>query len=269
MFIAERLEKIRQILLEQKTIDITSLCEMLGVSDVTVRKDLERLEDEKFLKKIHGGAVLSEGVDERYFQQNEVFPFYDEKTAIAEKALSLIGEFDSLFIGPGSSCYIFAKMLYRYRNVRVITNNLNTLSFLYNAVKRVYVLGGEIGYRDNMMFSSGDKELRELDNIFLNKAIITYNGIDLETGFTLDEMSLVKIYEKVFSISKEVIVLASENKFGHHGMYHSRSLKDVDYLITNRKPGDQFAEKFETGKVNVLIAGDEKGKSPPPPAVNT
>lgn len=256
MLVAERLEKIRQILLENKTANITTLCEILQVSDVTVRKDLERLEKEQFLTKIHGGAVLSEGVHERYLQQNEVFPFYDEKIAIAETALSLVGEFDNLFIGPGSSCYLFAKMLFRHRNVRVITNNLNSLSALYNAVKRLYVLGGEIGYRDNMMFSTGDKELMELDNIFLNRAVVTYNGIDLETGFTLDEPALVNIYDKVFSISKEVIVLASENKFNQHGMYPSRNLGEVDYLITNKKLEDRFSKHFNDTNVKVLVAGE-------------
>lgn len=253
MFVAERLERIRKILLEQKTTNITTLCEILDVSDVTVRKDLERLENEKFLKKIHGGAVLVEGVHERYFQQDVVIPLYDEKTVIAEKALSLIGEFDNIFIGPGSSCYIFSKLLYRHRNVRVLTNNLNALNFLYNSVKKVYVLGGEIGHRDNQMFSVGVDNLVELDNILLNKAIVTYNGIDLESGFTLDEMTLINIYAKVFSISKEVIVLASENKFNHHGMHHSLKLDEVDYLVTNKKLEDQFAQRFEGTKVKVLL----------------
>jgi DeoR/GlpR family transcriptional regulator of sugar metabolism len=254
LLVEERLEKIRQILMEKKTVNITTLCEILEVSDVTVRKDLERLEKEQFLTKIHGGAVLSEGAPERYMQQKEDFPFNNEKIAIAEKALDLIGEFDNLFIGPGSSCYIFAKMLYRFQNVRVITNNLNAINILYNSVKRLYVLGGEIGYRDNMMFSTGDKDLRELDNIFLNKAIVTYNGIDLETGFTLDELSLVNIYSRIFSISKEVIVLASENKFNLHSMYPSRRLEEVDYLVTNKKLEDQFSERFDGTKVKVLIA---------------
>lgn len=257
MFVAERLEKIRQLLLKHKTVNIGLLCDALNVSDVTVRKDLERLEQERFLRKIHGGAVLAEGVHERYYLQNDVFPFHEAKVSIAEKALSLIGEFDNIFIGPGSTCYILAKMLHQHRNLRVVTNNLNSLSVLYNSVKRVYVLGGEIGYRDNMMFSAGDKDLRELDNIYLNKAFVTYNGIDLETGFTLDEMSLVNIYEKVFSISKEVIVLLSENKFNRHGMYPSLKLNDVDYLITNKVLESQFAKRFKGTKVQILIAESE------------
>jgi len=122
-FLAERLVKIREILLERKSINITTLCKLLNISDVTIRKDLERLEEEKFLKKIHGGAVLSKGVDNRYSQTKDTFLYYKEKQQIAGEAVKLIETFNNIFIGLGSTCYLFAKLLFGYNNVRVVTNN--------------------------------------------------------------------------------------------------------------------------------------------------
>jgi DeoR/GlpR family transcriptional regulator of sugar metabolism len=251
-FLAERLDRIREILLERKSVDVGTLCKILDVSDVTIRKDLERLEEEKFLKKIHGGAVLAEGVDERYFQGSDLFPYYDEKVRIAEEAVGLIGKFDNIFIGPGTSCYLFAKMLFGHNNVRVITNNINTLSILYNAVKQVTVIGGQIGHRDQMMFSSGFDGLHDLDGIFLNKAIVTYNGVDPVGGFTLDEKVLVEIYEKIFSISREVIVLASTNKLNHHSMFRSADLSRADYFITTATMDADLKEGLEKGQVRII-----------------
>ena len=252
MFLAERLEKIRQILLEKKNVDVNTLCELLEVSDVTIRKDLGRLEKEKFLKKIHGGAVLSEGVEARLPRQTEIFPAYEEKCRIAEKACTLVGKFDSLFIGPGSSCYLFAKALIGFGNVRVITNNVNAVSSLYDRVKKTVVLGGEIGYRDNMLFSSGEEGLKILDDIYLNKAIVTFNGIDMDLGFTLDELALAAIYEKIFSISKEIIVLASGNKFDHRSMYHSGPFSEADYVVTGGDIPNQYKERFNQENVRVI-----------------
>jgi DeoR family transcriptional regulator, fructose operon transcriptional repressor len=251
-FFAERLEKIREIMLERKTVDVTTLCKILDVSDVTIRKDLDRLEEEKFLTKIHGGAVLSEGVDDRYFQTKDSFPYYKEKQKIAEEAAKLIDTFDNIFIGPGSSCYLFAKMLFGHRNVRVVTNNINCLGILYNSVKKVNVIGGEIGHRDDMLFSSGTDGFPELDGVFLNKAIVTYNGVTPDGGFTLDEMVLVNLYEKMFSISKEVIILASSNKIGHHSMYRSADLSRADYFITTASMDAHLKEGFEQGQVRVV-----------------
>ena len=251
-FLAERLEKIREILLERKTVDVSTLCRILNVSDVTIRKDLDRLEEEKFLTKIHGGAVLSEGVDDRYFQNKETVPFYKEKQRIAEEAVKLIGTFDNIFIGPGSTCYLLAKMLFGYDNVRVITNNINALGLLFNSVKKVSVVGGEIGHRDNMMFSSGNHGFPELDGIYLNKAIVTYNGVDPDIGFSLDEMVLVNLYEKAFSISREIIVLASNNKIGHHGMYRSAHLDRADYIITTASLEEDLRTKLESGNVRII-----------------
>lgn len=252
MFLAERLGKIRQLLLEKKNIDVNTLCELLDVSDVTIRKDLDRLEKEKFLKKIHGGAILAEGVDAHLYRQAEIYPSYEEKCRIAEKACSLIGQFDSLFIGPGSSCYLFAKTLVGFSNVRVITNNINALSILYNGVKKTVVLGGEIGYRDNMLFSVGEDGLKILDGIYLNKAIVTFNGIDIDSGFTLDELALAAIYEKIFTISKEIIVLATKSKFGHRSMYHSGPFGEADYVVTGDDIPKQFLEKLKQENVRVL-----------------
>lgn len=251
-FLAERLDRIREILLERKSVDVVTLCKILDVSDVTIRKDLERLEEEKFLKKIHGGAVLAEGIDERYFQNSDLFPYYDEKVRIAEEAVKMIGKFENIFIGPGTSCYLFAKMLFGHNNVRVITNNINTLSILYNAVKQVTVIGGQIGHRDQMMFSSGFDGLHDLDGIFLNKAIVTYNGVDPIGGFTLDEKVLVNIYEKIFSISREVIVLASGNKFNHHSMFRSADLSRADYLVTTAELTSELKKKFDDGNVKII-----------------
>jgi DeoR family transcriptional regulator, fructose operon transcriptional repressor len=251
-FLAERLERIREILLKRKTVDISTLCKLLEVSDVTIRKDLERLEEENFLKKIHGGAVLSEGVDERYFQTKDNFPFYDQKQRIVEEAVKLIAESDNIFIGPGTTCYLFAKMLFGHGNVRVFTNNINALGILHNSVKKVSVIGGDIGHRDQVLFSSGMPAFPELEGVYLNKAIVTYNGVTIDGGFTLDEMVLVNMYEKVFSISREVIVLASANKIDHHSMYRSASLDRVDYFITTAKLKTDLKQGFDTAQVRVI-----------------
>jgi DeoR/GlpR family transcriptional regulator of sugar metabolism len=256
LFVADRLERIRQLLLESKTVTINKLCEYLKVSDVTIRKDFEKLESERFLRKIHGGAVLLERGNEFASTRLESIPDYDEKLSIVNKALTLIDEFDNIFIGPGSSCLVFAKMLNRYNNVRVVTNNMNTLPSLCDSVKRVYMLGGEVGNYDNMLYSFGEKDLPELENIFLNKAIVTYAGVDLETGFTLDEMSMVNVYKKVLSIAKKVIVLAPKYKFQQRGMYPVQRLEDIDYLVTSEKPRDDYISTFENGNVKILYTGD-------------
>ena len=126
MLPAKRLNDIKQFLIVNKHADVSQLAEMLDVTEVTIRKDLEKLESEGFLSRTHGGAILNETSQPSGslldFLQSDVS---DEKLMnIAQIASSFINDNDTVFLSAGVTSRYFCHFLSEKKNVSVITNDL-------------------------------------------------------------------------------------------------------------------------------------------------
>jgi len=177
LFAAQRLQKIREIILKNKSIEVTALSEMLKVSDVTVRKDLDKLEKEGLITKTHGGAILAEqGVpDEKSELEIES---YGNKDNIARLAFTTLDSGDCIFLGAGSTCLTFAEKIVELRDITVVTNNINAINTLYSPLKRIHFIGGEINSNNGVLYSTGQKALDYLEEMYFNKAYISVDAAD-------------------------------------------------------------------------------------------
>ena len=101
MFAAERIKRVKEILLEYKHVDINTLCTLLSCSIATVRRDLDKLESEGFLIKAYGGAILNETNTQQIVLSEADDPYIKDKQHVAEIAVSLISDGDIIFFGPG------------------------------------------------------------------------------------------------------------------------------------------------------------------------
>lgn len=236
---------------EKKTVDIALLCSLLNVSDVTVRKDLDNLEKQGYLIKTHGGAILSE---ENYQNQKEKvnIEISDEEKEIAELSSNLIEDYDTIFLGAGSTCLALAKCLDRYENITVVTNNINALTELAPNIKKLYLVGGEIIYDKGMLSASGASSFSFLEGIFVNKAFIGVDGIDLMSGFTINEYFLSILYKKLSEISKQVIILADYTKFNKMGLFQIGNADFPYCVVSNEKMDDNYKQYFFKNNIKAL-----------------
>ena len=122
MFADERTEKIKALLLDYKRIDINTLISMIPASPATVRRDLEKMEKEGFLRRTHGGVVLVE--EEEPAAPVPVDRYLLEKEQIGASAVAMIEPNDTVFLGNGSTCLQVAKNLRDRPNIRVVSNNI-------------------------------------------------------------------------------------------------------------------------------------------------
>lgn len=253
MFAAQRMELIKDILIKNKTVDVSTLISILNVSDVTVRKDLDKLEKEGFLYKTHGGAILCETksseTSERLIIRN-----HTAKTKIVELAMTLIDDNDSIFIGHGSTCYLLSQHIKKMKNVSVVTNNIAASNEIMDSIRNTYLLGGEIDDVDGIPYTTGPNSLNDLNNIFVNKAFISVGGIDLMAGLTCDNLNKKNILKSVTSISKNIIVLADNEKFGRIGMYHIAPLDIISCLITNHCDNNEYKTAMFQKNIKFLTA---------------
>ena len=255
MFAAQRIEIIKDFLIKNKTVDISTLTSILNVSDVTVRKDLDKLEKENFLMKIHGGAVLCE--DNNQETSNRIsISNHTAKSKIAELALTLVEEDDSIFIGPGSTCYIFSQNLKRLKDISVVTNNIAVSNELMSSIKRTYLLGGELKDINGTPYTSDASAMESLNKIFVNKAFISIDGIDLKAGLTCDTLNKANLINSISNISKTVVILADNMKFDRVGMYQAAPLERVSCVVTNRCDIDSYKTAFFEMNIKLLTAFD-------------
>ena len=258
MFPAQRIEVLKRALREQKSIDIATLCNLLQVSDVTVRKYLDKLESEGFLVKLHGGAMLAEDINQEIENKEDtvLLDHQKEKELIAKLAKSMISDGDSIFIGPGSTCLCVAKEISELKNLTVVTNNVHALEVLAPCIKNLQFIGGEVSYNDGLMFTYGQKANAHLEGMFVQKAFITVHGVDMMAGLSTNDNELLDMYKKIDSIAKQIIILADHKKFNKVSLHHIAEIKDYDIYISNEKLDPVYKKYFFENNIKILTSYD-------------
>ena len=216
MFKAERLQKIKEIIFDRKQIDVLTLSEILNVSDVTIRSDLEQLEQSGFIIRMHGGAILNETstqqttVNEALSCQNIL---YDKnKEEIGKIAASLIQEREWVFLGPGTTCYYIAKELLQRKSINILTNNFYVVNALFaNPAVNVIMAGGQMNHDCCCTF--GDIFAKSIENIFFSKAFFSVGGADVNAGYTVSNSGEMELIKAVSQKTQELILTIDHTKF--------------------------------------------------------
>ncbi|WP_079474079.1 DeoR/GlpR family DNA-binding transcription regulator [Marinococcus halophilus] len=258
MMPAERLQNIKNILLERKSIKTNELKDIFNVSTVTIRKDLNNLENQKFLQTTFGGAVLLE----QQQQQNQYTPlpsseasiYIDNEQAkeyIASLALSQIQDGDTIFLGSGSTCYLLAHKLKEVSNLTVVTNNINALSELVKKDIKVFFIGGEIVNQNGMISTSSEKVDNYFQGIYVNKAFTSVTGMDFIAGLTVNHIISTYIYKKIQEMSSQWFLMLESTKFYKRGIHQVAKPNSPDFVISDNVPQD-FKNFLEKHNVKVI-----------------
>lgn len=258
MFAAERLSKIREILLEYKHVDISTLSSILSVSEATARRDLEKLESEGFLTKTHGGAVINdEGISE--VQLSDVDdPFLEEKRQIGAIASNLIVNGDVVFLGEGNTCLQISRNIKDKKELTVVTNNINIILELYDCSNiNLLVLGGNIHTTGTSISTVGQFSKKMLEGVYLNKAFFTVNGINLKFGYTLSNAELAEIYSLVLKNAEETIVVADYTKFEKRSFVQLGDINMVSKVVTNAQVSLAYKQYFFDNNIQLFTAFEE------------
>jgi DeoR/GlpR family transcriptional regulator of sugar metabolism len=245
MLAIERQSKIRDFMNEYKHADVTTLSALFSVSEVTIRKDLEKLEQLGIVRRLHGGAVLTESDDSDRFSA-EGDPCFIEKQELADLADRLIDPDDIVFLGPGTTCYHIARKLRNgSKRLRIISNSIPIISELYSCPHiDVISTGGQSVQNASYAYLGGNLSTLIFDSILINKAIITVSGISENHGFTVVNPDLQMFYEKLSQKVSELIVAADYSKFDKTSMTPFRKITEIDSVITNENIPVRYKELF-------------------------
>ncbi len=249
----ERQTQIRKLLKENRQVDVSPLAELLGVSDATIRSDLEELEKIGFLVRFHGGAALAENEEKTSEGFTAVEPSAD-KEAIGQLASRLIEDREGIFLGPGTTNYYIAKALSNRQGgyVNVVTNNFLVAGALCGCnTVRLHFLGGTVA--PDGLFTIPDSLAQDLDKIFLDKMFFSIDGIDPAAGYTLSDSIVQDQILTVAAKAGTVIMAADRSKFDSRSFMAIGGLDFAPVVITNSPLSDSYRNLYDAYGVKVHL----------------
>lgn len=153
------------------------------------------------------------------------------RIALAERACEEIQDGDSIFLGSGQTCCYLAKLLERFHNLSIVTNNITALSDLLKTDSRVYLLGGEVTSTDaHTLFSSPENPSTFTNHVFVSKAFTSISGIDLQAGLTVHSIVSTHIYRNLPSIARSWYLMADHLNLVRSPCILSQSLMRFNIL---------------------------------------
>ena len=236
--VEQRRAEIIELLQKNGSVRVSELSKTYSISEVTVRSDLEYLESQGQLSRVHGGAVgtgklyANMDLSERYMTNAPA------KRALATLAQDLIDNNDTIMMNAGTTLAYVLHAIKGKKNISIVTNSIqNALEVSSYPGVNVILLGGEIDSK--YQFTYGNDATSQLARYHANKCILSVDGISAKDGLTLYYANESGIVRGMIEASDEVIVVADATKLGRSAFSRVAGLEDVDVLVTGKKDGSE------------------------------
>lgn len=243
---SKRSERILEMLTEQGRIEVSRLSEVLGVSQVTIRKDLDELEGRGIIVREYGCAVLKSPDD----ISSRLAYYYEAKRKIAERAAELVSNGDTIMIESGSCCALLAETLAKdKKDLTIITNSAFIAGYIRgNPNVQVVLLGGI--YQQDSQVMVGPLVSQCAESFFVKNFFIGVDGYSPQIGFTNQDYLRAQAVRDMARQADQVVVLTESEKFSRQGVVPIR-LKDRKITVVT---DDRIESKV---KSNLVLQGIE------------
>lgn len=249
----ERRQNLLELLRSQPGLRVPEIAEALDVSEGTVRNDLNALEADGRLERVHGGAVLLEtgcldhtSFSERHRQR------VPEKEAIARAAVALVQDGDSILMDASSTVYYFGLALRDRQKLRVITNGLDAARLMArNPSNTVILIGGILNLEGSSvtgLFS--EQAIRELR---VQKAFVSASGFSIERGLTELHLEEAQLKRKAIESARQVFALLDSSKLGHEDLTPFARPSQIMHLFTDSDISQEWQERLRQAGIPFTI----------------
>jgi len=247
---AERRSKILKELDEKGQVNVTYLSEILGVSEVTIRNDLDKLEKNKLLIRTHGGAFKTSNIALTVTEKKKIN--LEAKRAIGKMAASMVNEEDSIILDSGTTTFEVSNNLGQFKKLTVISNALDIVNNISHFEQiEVFMPGGYL--KEFSMSLVGPMAERNLRQLYCNKLFIGVDAIKPEIGIFTHHMEEAYLNQIMIDIAEEVIVVADSSKFKKSSLAFISDFEKIHKLITDAKIEDKHRQILQQNNVEVII----------------
>lgn len=251
--IGQRRKYILDQIVKDGFVKVSDLAESLGVTQTTIRKDLNYLESQGVLQRAHGSAIPpTQQMMDLNLSAKKLINF-EAKQKIAEKAASLIKSDDSILVASGSTISLFAEALKPKGRLNVVSISVNISAHLGDIPGITVMQVGGILY-GNTLSVLGAEASKTIENLYCSKVFFGVDGIDLDYGLTCGTGEEASITQKMMQSSQTKIVLSDSSKVGQRGFARICEVGDIDILITDSGMPLETRQRIENMGVKLIIA---------------
>jgi DeoR/GlpR family transcriptional regulator of sugar metabolism len=254
--IHERRQSLSELLRKQPGLRVPELAKALGISEGTVRNDLNALEQQGRLTRVHGGAVLNE--QPQFPSSSFNTRFHNEAAAkinISKQAALLVNDGDSVFLDASTTVYYLARQLSERQRLRVVTNGIDVARLMaQNPTNMVLLLGGTIGSDGSSV--TGLLSEQALAELHMEKAFVSCSGFSVERGMTEVHLAGAHLKRKAIASAQQVFALVNSNKLGKEDLTSFASIEQIDCLFTDDDLSDEWRARLNQAGISFMVCGE-------------
>ncbi len=249
VLVAERYEQILRMVDEKGSIRVSELSRQFGVTEETIRRDLDQLEKANKLRRSHGGAVSlkQEKTESPYFER-EIKNIHS-KRKLAKEAVNYVEENDNIILDASSTAWYMAKELPDIP-LTILTNSIKVAAELSDKGNiQVVSTGGLLSSRS--LSFVGPLAERSLDEYHVDKAFLSCQGIHLKRGLSDSNELQAHLKQKIIEVADSVYLLVDHSKFGVQSFARIAGWKEIDKVLTDAQAKAEDIQQLKEMQVNV------------------
>lgn len=252
MLAVDRKREVLRLLERQGTLRVTDLAQRFGVTEETIRRDLDDLQEEGYLRRVHGGAISLRSTDYEAPLGVRAVRNLAAKRAIARAALQLVEEDDTLILDASTTVLQLAAELPDI-SCTAVTNSLNVAAELASRSHvEVVFLGGRM--RKWSMSFVGPYAQRALQEYRADKVFLSCKGLDLEFGVSESNELEADLKRVMVAAGRRVILLADSSKLGQTAFARLMPVEGFHTLITDAQAEPKYLDALRERHIEVLVA---------------
>ncbi|MFK7737806.1 MAG: DeoR/GlpR family DNA-binding transcription regulator [Pirellulaceae bacterium] len=254
----ERRSRLRELIRQQGFVSIPDLRSALGVSESTIRRDLDQLEGEGEARRTHGGVFFTGNAASMHQFEDRLAGQWDRKRQVAMAASKLIDDHDTILLDGGSTAYELARQLVG-RPLQIVTNSLPLANLFASSEQAdLVMLGGYVHSRTSVSLGPYANEM--LSSLNVQKAILSIAGCD-HRGYYNSNLLLVETERAMMGCADQTIVVADSSKFGKSSLARLCPLADVETLVSDEGLNSEHEAMLREAGVRLTLARNESEES--------
>ncbi len=251
MLAIERRNEILSKLQEERKVVVSDLSQQYNVTEETIRRDLEKLENEGLAKKTYGGAVLNESFNTDLPYTVRKKANVESKQKIAEAIAAMIEDGDHLILDASSTALFIAKRMKDKKNITVITNSVEILLELSDRNGwKILSTGGRL--KEGGLALVGYQAERMVSTFHVDYAIFSCKGMDLERGLTDANESDAQIKKMIVKAANKTILAVDHSKFDRISFTQVCELSEIDMVVTDKEPDESWKQTFLSAGIELV-----------------